>query len=206
MSVFYLIRHGSTDSAGHVLTGRMEGVSLNADGQRQSEQLVQRFVGIPVSAVYASPLERTINTAQPLADSLDLSVRISEALTEVDFGDWTGRKVRDLLNDPIWQRFNSFRSSTKIPGGECMLQIQTRVVGFLGDLYRAHPDDHIAIVSHGDPIKTAAIHYLGMHLDMFFRIDINPASVTVVQLTADSSSVLALNTQDVGLSAYTLQS
>ena len=202
MSTFYLIRHGATDAVGHVLTGRIRGIHLNERGRRQAGELPRRFTNVPISAIYASPMERTQETAAPLAASLGLPVQLAEEITEVDYGEWTGRAVQDLLQDAGWQRFNSFRSSTPIPGGESALQIQARVIGFLTAVHRASPQEHIAIVSHGDPIKTAVLHYLGLHLDMFFRFAIDPASVTVVRVTSDDACAVAINTHDVRLDEY----
>src|SRR3954451_21256248 len=180
MSTFYLIRHGSTDSAGHVLTGRMKGVHLNDRGHKQASELPRRFENIALKAIYATPLERTQETAAPLASTVGLPVQVSANMTEFDFGDWTGRLVKELVGDPLWKRFNSFRSSVTIPGGESMLRIQTRVTGFIAELHRSYPHDHIALVSHGDPIKTAVMHYLGTPLDLFFRIVIDAASITIL--------------------------
>ena len=202
MCTLYLIRHGATDSAGHVLTGRAPGIHLSERGSKQAAQLPHRFANVPIAAIYATPLERTQETAAPLAQELGLSVEISEDLTEVDYGEWMGRAVKDLLQDALWNRFNAFRSSTGIPGGESMLQIQTRVVGCLNRIRDSFPDQHIAIVSHGDPIKAAVSHYIGLHLDMFFRFQISPASVTIVRVSSTDAAVIALNILDVGFAEY----
>lgn len=193
MTTFYLMRHGSTDSAGHILTGRTKGIHLNDRGREEVEGLPKRFENVPIKAIYATPLERTQETAAPLARVYGLPVQISEEMTEVDYGDWTGRKVQDLLHDPLWVRFGSFRGSAAIPGGESMLQIQARVVAFLGRIHEAMPDGHVVLVSHGDPIKTAVLHYLGMPLDLFSRVVIYPASVTIVTVTDSDACVVTLN-------------
>jgi probable phosphoglycerate mutase len=202
MSTFYLIRHGATDSAGHVLTGRTKGVHLNERGRKQADALPARFKDVPVKEIYATPLQRTQETAAPLAATLGLSVGVAEALTEVDYGDWTGKEVKSLMDDPLWLRFNSFRSSFEIPGGESMLQIQSRMTGFISSLHRAFPEQHIVLVSHGDPIKTAVAHYLGIHLDFFFRFVIDFASTTVITLKDNEVRVLTLNNRHDGLAEY----
>jgi len=202
MSTFYFVRHGSTDAAGHVLTGRSKGVHLNAHGRDQVQRLPRRFQDVPIEAIYATPLERTQETAAPLANALGLPVEISEDVTEVDYGDWTGRKIDDLRNDPLWRQFNSFRSSVTIPGGESMLQIQVRVTGFIERIHRARPEGHIAVISHGDPIKTAVAHSLGISLDLFFRFVIYPASVNVITATDESTCVITMNNSDAGLREY----
>jgi len=193
MSIFYLIRHGSTDAAGHILTGRTAGVHLNEQGRKQIRELPERFKNVPLKAIYATPLERTQETAEPLAHAFGLTVQIAREMTEVDYGEWTGRRTDELRDDPLWRRYLSFRSSVTIPGGESMLQIQERVVGFMGALHRAQPEAHIALVSHGDPIKTAVCYYMGVPLDLFFRFVITPSSVTVVRVADDEACVVTLN-------------
>jgi probable phosphomutase (TIGR03848 family) len=203
MSIVYLIRHGATDSAGHVLTGRTPGVRLNARGMQQAEELPRRFAGIPVSAMYVSPLTRTQETAAPLAASFGLSINTVEDINEVDYGEWTGCRIRDLLQDPRWQQFNSFRSSTPIPGGESALMIQARMVAFVTSLHARHGDLRIVVISHGDPIKAVLMHYLGIPLDLFSRIEIGPASVSILRVSENDARVLALNIHDAALAMDT---
>jgi probable phosphoglycerate mutase len=203
MSYFYLIRHGSTDVAGHILTGRSAGVHLNEQGRKQILGLPERFKNVPLQAIYATPLERTQETAEPLAQAFGLTVQIAHEMTEVDYGEWTGRKVDDFRDDPLWHRYVSSRSFVTIPGGESVLQIQERVVRFMGALHRTQPEAHVALVSHGDPIKTAVCFYMGLPLDLFFRFAITPSSVTVVRVTDADACVVTLNNRHDRLDEHT---
>ena len=177
------------DMAGHRLSGRMPGVHLSREGVEQAERLAQRLQTERIAAIYSSPLERATETALPLKQPY----RISEAVTELDFGEWTGRRIDDLESDPTWKRFNTLRSSTRIPGGETMLEAQMRIVNEMERLRDKHPEETVAIVSHGDLIRGAILHYLGMGLDLFQRIEISPASVSVLELSEWGPKAAALN-------------
>jgi probable phosphoglycerate mutase len=193
MATFYLIRHGAHDLLGRAMAGRMPGVHLNADGQRQAEQLAERLAAAPIRAIYSSPLERARETAAPLAARLGQPVQISEALGEIDFGDWTGHTFEELREIPRWQQFNSYRSGTRIPQGELMLEAQARIVGEMERLRELHSHDHIGIVGHADVIKAAVAYYLGVPLDLFQRIEISPGSVSIVTLSDYGPRVLRVN-------------
>ncbi len=197
MTTFYLIRHGSTDFIGKVLVGRMPGIHLNAEGRNQAARLAERFSGIPISRIFSSPIERALETAEPLSRELGIAVRIAEEISEVEYGEWTGRAVSDLVDDPAWQRYSSFRTGAHVPGGESVLELQNRLAGWMETTRRAHPEERIAVVSHADPIRAALAHYIGLHLDMFHRVEISPASVSVVQVTDAGSSVLTLNNSEL---------
>lgn len=193
MTTIFLIRHGETDKVGKTISGWLPGVSLNRAGVTQAGKLAERLAGAGIAAIFSSPLERALETAQPLAARLRLQVEAREALGEIRFGDWTGRDIEDLDRDPEWRRFNSFRSSTRAPGGEGMLEAQLRMVSELTDLRRRHPDEAIAVVSHGDPIRAAIAHYAGIPLDLFQRFEISPASVSILRLSEDTAALLRLN-------------
>lgn len=193
MTTILLIRHGHTDLVGNTLAGRSTGVHLSTQGQREVADLVRHLRTFPISGIFSSPLERTRETAQPLADALGLEVRIREGLIEIDYGQWTGRKVSSLAEDPIWIRYNRFRSSTRIPGGELFLDVQARAVKVLEELRATHPEETLAIVSHGDVIRVALANYLGMHIDLITRIAIRPASVSGLALGDFSPEILFMN-------------
>jgi probable phosphomutase (TIGR03848 family) len=182
MTNVLLIRHGMTDAAGVSLAGRIAGVALNEAGRKQSEQLPDRLTNVELNAVYSSPLERAQRTAAPLAVARRLPLQTRPNLTELDFGEWTGRRIDTLSVDPTWQRFNSCRSGVRIPGGESMLDVQRRVVADLEALRRQHSGGTIAIVTHGDVIRAALVYYLGMPIDLCLRLDVLPASISVVTL------------------------
>ncbi len=188
-----LIRHGDNDYAGHTLVGWTPGIHLNESGRRQAEKLAKRLSSAPIRAIYSSPLERTRETAAPLAARLGLEVRICEALGEIRFGDWTGRKVAELEDDPLWRRFNTQRASTRVPGGEWMLEVETRMVEAFEGFRREHPDELIAVFSHGDPIRAVLMHYLGMPVDFIHRLEIPTTGVSVIALNESGPVVLRMN-------------
>jgi len=182
MTRFLLIRHGETDMVGTRLSGRMEGVHLNATGRAQAEQLPSRLEQVEIGAVYASPLERAAETAAPLGRAKGLEVHVSEALAELDYGEWTGRSFQDLESDAKWRLFNSYRSGARVPGGESMLEVQVRAVTELARLRLRHEGAAVAVVSHAEWIRSAVMHALGMSLDLFGRLEIGPASVSTLDL------------------------
>jgi probable phosphoglycerate mutase len=158
----------------------MPGVHLSPEGEVQAEALVRRLSHLPIAAIYVSPLERARETAAPLALHFGLREHVCDDLVDIDFGDWTGCSFTELSRDLAWQRWNSLRSLGVPPNGESMLAAQGRAVRVLEQMRFLHPHDLVAVVSYGDIIKSALAHYLGVHLDMFQRIEISPASVSVV--------------------------
>ena len=193
MATFLLIRHAAHDLLGRAIAGRIAGVSLNPEGQAQAERLAEWLARLPITAIYSSPLERARETALPLAGRLRLQIRIAPELDEIDFGEWTGRTFPELAAIPRWDRFNSFRSGTRIPGGELMLEAQVRIVGLIERLREDHPGGLVALVSHGDVIKAALLYYLGAPLDLFMRLEISPASVSEIEVSEYGPRVLRVN-------------
>lgn len=193
MAIFLLIRHGNTDMVGRVLTGRTPGIHLNEEGRAQAESLALRLAGIPLTCICSSPLTRTRETAAPIAQRKGLTVEIHEGLTEIDTGEWTGTPISDMSGSPEWEHFNFFRTGTRIPGGETILEIQKRMVDEVENLRRRNPEGVFALVSHADPIKTVLAYYLGLPLDFWSRIAISPASVSVLSVNDYGPSVHCLN-------------
>ncbi len=193
MAVFLLIRHGHNDVVGRTLAGRKSGIHLNATGKDQAEKLVERLSEVPIQAIFSSPMERTRETAEPLARNLGLEIGIMEDITEIDFGEWAGRSFEDLENDPEWRHFNTFRSGTRIPGGELMVEVQNRMVTSIEKLRKEFPDKVIALFSHGDPIKTVIGHYAGIPLDFALRLHISLASVSVVAVHDYGPRIFCIN-------------
>jgi probable phosphoglycerate mutase len=183
MTTFYLIRHGSNDFFSHTLVGRTPGIHLNAAGKREAEALSSALAGENIQKILTSPMERCRETAAPLADKLQIPVEISDALIEVDFGDWTGKNFKDLDASEDWRQWNTFRSGHRAPNGESMLEIQERFVGLMMALHRDFRGQRIALFSHGEPLRAAMIYFLGAPVECIRRLDISPASVTVLQLT-----------------------
>jgi probable phosphomutase (TIGR03848 family) len=195
MTTFLLIRHAQCDPIGHVIAGRTPGVHLNAEGRVEAEALADRLSGLAISAVYSSPLERTLETAAAIATRHGLGVIEEPGLIEVDFGDWTGKTLRELDGQPEWRRFNHFRSGTRIPGGESMAEVLSRTVNAVDAIWKARhqPGTLVALVSHGDVLRCLVAHLLGLPLDFLLRFEISPSSVSVATLDEYGPRVLLLN-------------
>jgi probable phosphomutase (TIGR03848 family) len=193
MTRILLIRHATTNSVGKHLSGRMTGVHLNEAGIIQAQHLSERLRELPLAAIYSSPLERAVQTAEPIAKVLGLPYIISEDFLEIAFGEWTNCAFEDLRDQPQFGRFNSFRSCTRIPGGELMIEAQVRMIRGIEKLCLQHQDQTVAVVSHADLIKAALAHYAGIHIDMFQRIEISPASVSVIEIYDDTARVMLVN-------------
>jgi probable phosphoglycerate mutase len=196
MTTILLIRHAHTEWIGKAIAGHTPGVGLSAEGTRQAEALARRLRELPVSAIYSSPLQRTLETAEPLARELRLAVQQRLRLIEVDFGSWTGKSMSELEADPLWTRFNSLRSSTRAPGGELMLDVQSRMVDELEDIRSRHAGETVAAISHQDSIKAALAHYAGIPLDLFHRFEVSPASVSVLRLADWGPRIVTVNQTD----------
>lgn len=193
MTRFLLIRHATTNAVGKKLSGRTAGVHLNAEGQTQAIKLAEQLAGMPINAVYSSPLERAVETAEPIAKMHHLETIICNDFLEIDFGEWTNASFETLQNEHQFHLFNSFRSITRIPGGEMMLEAQTRMIAGLQRLCTQHPNETVAVVSHSDLIKAAIAYYAGIPLDLFQRIEISPASVSIVEVYAETARIMLMN-------------
>ena len=189
----HLIRHASYDLLGRVLAGRSPGHFLNARGRPEAAALAASLAQLPLAAVVSSPLERTRETAAPIAERLGLSVAIDDDLSEIDYGDWTGSPIAELHASPAWRRFNSFRGTAEIPGGETMLAAQARALRAVLRLRAAWPEHQIAVVSHGDIVKAVLAHFLAMPLELMRRMEISPASRSVLALHDADACVLGVN-------------
>lgn len=193
MTRFLLIRHAATDALGQRFSGRLPGVLLNAAGRAQASQLATWLATAPLAAVYSSPLERARATAAPLAAAHGLTPVVDEAFTELDLGEWTDRPFANLQGDPHFHLFNSFRSGARVPGGELMLEAQARAVAGLLRLAGQHPGATVAVVSHSDVLKAAVAYFAGVPLDLMQRLEISPASVSVVEIYAETARIITLN-------------
>jgi probable phosphomutase (TIGR03848 family) len=193
-----LVRHGQTPTTGKVLPGRAPGLHLSDTGRQQAEAVAGRILALQgpkrkVAAVYASPLERTRETAAPIAAALGLRVQRQKGLLECDFGDWTGAELKVLVKRPEWGTVQRHPSGFRFPGGESFTEMQARMVGAVDILRAAHPGQTVVAVSHADPIKAVVAHALGTHLDLFQRIVVSPCSVSAVLYGAEGPVVLAVN-------------
>lgn len=193
MTTFHLIRHGEKDADEQLIVGRTGGIHLNARGREQAAAIAERLRECPIRHVFSSPLERARETAAPLARARGVEVQVLEGLHEFDFGEWSGMSQQALRSLPEWRGFNSFRSGARPPGGEAMLEVQVRFVREMMRLGKEFPNDQIALVSHGDPLRAAVCYFLGMPLDLFQRIEISVASISVLTMDEQGAQLLWLN-------------
>ncbi|HET9172597.1 MAG TPA: histidine phosphatase family protein [Actinospica sp.] len=196
MTTVLLIRHGrTTANASGVLAGRTPGVELDERGRSQAEALAVRLAAVPLAAVVSSPLERTHQTAQALmAGRSDVPLHLDGQLTECDYGHWSGRDLKTLTKEPLWKTVQAHPAAAVFPGGEAMAAMSARAVTAIRR-WNAELGEHAtyAVVSHGDIIKAIAADALGMHLDLFQRLQVDPCSVTVIRYTATRPFILRLN-------------
>jgi probable phosphomutase (TIGR03848 family) len=194
MPTLLLIRHGENDYlVKNRLPGRIPGVHLNRRGQEQAAELARTLSQLPIKAIYSSPLERAVETAGPLAQSLGLEVQLRPDLIDTDVGQWEGRSWKVLGRTRLWKVVQETPSQFQFPGGETFVQVQERIVCTLDAIASAHTHDLIAVVFHADPIKMALAHYLGLLLDNFQRLSIHTGSVTILKMDDPAAKLLALN-------------
>ena len=201
MTLLLLIRHGENDYMLRRLTGRTAGISLNTKGQQQAQRLADALTHTPLRAIYASPLERAVETAQPLAAAHGLEIQVSPALIEVDYGRLQGRTYKQLAHTNLWKILLEQPSQIRFPEGETFAEVQHRVVTELDSLVREwqpaevsddtakgkKPEEAvIAVVVHADIVRLALAHFLNMALDDFLRLMVGPASVSMVQSNGSS--------------------
>ncbi|MEZ0363282.1 histidine phosphatase family protein [Mycobacterium sp. pUA109] len=202
-----LVRHGrSTSNTAGVLAGRSDGVDLDDKGRTQAAELVERLAGLPLAAVVCSPLLRCRRTVEPLAAALELAPVIDDRLAEVDYGDWTGRKIAELVNEPLWKVVQAHPSAAVFPGGEGLAQVQARAVAAIRDhdrrLTEQHGGDALWLAcTHGDVIKAVVADALGTHLDSFQRVTADPASISVIRYTELRPFVVHVNHTGARLAA-----
>ena len=175
-----LLRHGQADFDHGRLAGRTPGVHLSERGREEARALAERLRPVRLNAIYSSPLERCLQTAEAVADGRRLDVHVEEGVKEVDFGSWQGRPYKTLAKTSIWRQVQLVPSQASFPGGESVRDLQERCVDAVERIRTRHGKGIVAVASHADAIKVTAAHYLGMHLDLFQRIVIPTASVTAI--------------------------
>lgn len=193
MTVFHLLRHGEHNVQGKICAGRMPGVVLSERGRGEAEAAARRLAGLDIAAIYASPLERTRETAEIVGRHLSRPVTILDDLAELDFGEWTGKTFDEVRKDPRWPAWASHRSLSCIPGGETMREVQRRVVEAIMQMREQHPSETVVVVSHGDVIRAALVFALGMPLDFYGRIEVATASLSTMRIDASGVRVIAVN-------------
>ena len=204
MATFLLIRHGENEYvAKGRLAGRLPGVHLNENGKKQAEAVAKAFMKAPIKAVFSSPMERCMQTAQPLAAALGLEVNASQGLIEVDFGSWQDKTLKQLQRRKLWKVVQANPSRMQFPEGETFPNAQQRIVQTLESLTKEFESkDLIACFSHSDLIKLAVSFYLGQPIDLFQRIMIAPASVSTLHLGEVGAQIINVNHQVDNLSFH----
>lgn len=203
MPTVFLLRHGLTAMTGPVLSGRMPDVHLDARGEEQAVIAAQRLAVLPLSAIVTSPLERCAETAKAVhkaqrAAGRALTIKTDRRLLECDYGDWTGKQIKSLVKDPLWPVVQAHPSGVIFPGGESMAAMAERAVRAIRDrdaqLSAVHGPEAVWVAcSHGDVIKSILADALGMHLDLFQRIVVDPCSISAIRYTAGRPFVLISN-------------
>jgi len=189
-----LVRHGHTPTTGRILPGRAKGLHLSPAGEAQAKKVAGFLADTTgITAVYSSPMERTIETAKPIANSIGVKVRRHRGLIEADFGTWTGRKLSDLRKLADWKQVQNNPSGFRFPSGESFLEIQSRMSTTMTEIAEEHRGEIVVAVSHADTIKTVIATALGTPLDLFQRINISPCSVSPILYGPSSPYVLAVN-------------
>ncbi|WP_336488769.1 histidine phosphatase family protein [Methylobacterium nigriterrae] len=190
MSRVYLVRHASHDRVHATLCGRMPGIVLGAQGRAEAAALAARLAASGAALVLSSPLERAVETAEPIAARLGQPLGIAPELDEIAFGDWTGRRFADLADDPAWRRWNEARATARPPGGESMAEAQGRVLGLLERL-----SGTCVLVSHRDVIRSVLVRVLGLSLDAYDRIAVDPGSLSLIEFWPGGGRLVGLNEQ-----------
>ncbi len=195
MTRILLIRHGEND---WVRTGKLAGrtpdVHLNEAGKQQAEALGKRLADKKLAAIYSSPLERTVETAQAIAQHHShLKLMLDETLLEVDFGQWAGERLRKLARSRLWRVVQGYPSGVRFPRGETFREVQGRIVNALERYADEYPSGTVVVVGHADVLKIAIAHYAGIHLDLFQRIALAPASVSILDLGRYGPTLVRLN-------------
>jgi probable phosphoglycerate mutase len=194
-----LVRHAVTARTGVKLSGWTPGVDLSEAGKAQAERLSERLGDVRLDAIYASPLERTVQTAEPVARAKGIRITQRKEIGEVHYGNLEGRSLKALVGTKLWRRLRAWPSDVRFPGGESLRETQARAVAAVEALRATHPGGVVAVFSHGDWIRLVLAHYLGVHVDLYQRIGIDPASVSAIEFHELGPHVRRVNdTGDLG--------
>ncbi len=180
MDRMLLVRHAVTARTGSVLSGWTAGIDLSDQGREQASGLAARLAGVPLDAICSSPLERCRQTAAAVAEPRGLKVEVVDELGEVRYGDWTGRRLEELAKEDLWRTVQYLPSAARFPDGESLYEMQVRAVAACERLRERHRGQNVLVCTHADVIKAVTAHYLGLHLDLYQRLVIAPASVTAI--------------------------
>jgi probable phosphoglycerate mutase len=188
-----LIRHGLTGQVGVKLTGWTPGVGLSSVGRAQADSVVRRLEGLAIDAIYSSPLERAVETAEPLARARKLRVRKRDGLGEVRYGALEGKSYKTLAKSKTWRHLRAWPSDVRFPGGETLRETQARAVSTIEEIRADHQKDVVAVFSHADWIRLALAHFLGIHIDLYQRLSIDPGSISAIQFHPYGVQVRRMN-------------
>lgn len=199
MTTIILVRHGENDWVKkNRLAGWIEGVHLNKNGRSQAKDAAKRLAQLPIKSIYSSPVTRCLETAEYIAKSQQLKIVELAEVGEVRYGKWEGKKIKKLAAKPEWHTVQHYPSRFQFPEGEALREVQFRAIQAIETLSITHQNDIIAVVSHADLIKLVLAHYLGTHIDLFQRIVISPASISVLSLM-ENGVVRVARVNDTGL-------
>ena len=193
MTVLYLVRHGVTDHTGQRLSGWMPGVHLNDRGREEAGAAADALGEVKFKAIYSSPIERCLETAELVAVRHGLTVITREGLGETRYGSWTNRTFKVLRRAKLWARLQRWPSGVRFPGGETLREVQARSVGEVERICSRHPRARVCVVTHADIVRLVVAHYLGLHIDLFQRLEAGPGSITVLVVGEDGPKVVAVN-------------
>jgi probable phosphomutase (TIGR03848 family) len=193
MTLMLLVRHAVTESTGKRLSGSIPGIHLSDQGRAQAERVAERLAPLRPSEVHASPLERCVETAEPLAAVLGLGVHLLPEVEEIGYGRWAGRSLAQLAKTSLWKRLQQQPSAVEFPGGETLVAAQRRSVAALDAIATRRPRAMIVVVTHADVIRLALAHYAGVHIDLFQRLTVSPASVSAIVLGDRIPRILRVN-------------
>ena len=196
MPLLLLIRHGENEYVkSSKMAGRIPGIHLNEKGRKQAEALGEALRDFPITAIYSSPLDRAMETAQPIAQARKLEIFQDPDLMDTNIGKWEGRSWKVLRLTKAWKVVQNAPSRFRFPEGESFIEAQLRYANALERVLRKHskPKDIIAVVFHADPIKLAVSHFLGLPLDHFQRLSCNTGSLTMLHLSEMGANLITLN-------------
>jgi len=191
---FLLLRHAAHENVGAYLAGRAPGIELGEAGLAQARRLGTRLRGERIAALYCSPRERARQTAEAVAEACDAGIPQSlDALDEINFGIWSGRRFDDLNRERHWREWNERRSLARTPNGERMIDVQARVLAAMEAMAQEHQGETLALVTHADVIKAAVMYHLGLRVDDWWRLEVAPASITRLVVDAYGARLMGLN-------------
>lgn len=195
MTYILLVRHGQNEWVNQKrLAGWTPAVHLNETGKDEVAVLSERLANLPIEAIYSSPLERCLETAMAIGSPHQIEIIQSEEIGEVRYGKWEGKKIKKLAKKRSWYAVQHYPSRFQFPDGEALRTVQQRAVNAIEEMAKQYTEQMIVVVSHADVIKLVLAHYLGMHVDLFQRIGLAPASVSILALSSSGPvSVLRMN-------------